>query len=494
MADNPLTERLFQHCLAYQRAAALLALDTPPGEEREARVAEALAQAHATLTPATREALRSLYSAAPASEQASLKRLWAWGATMYVQHTLLPMQREIAERQRTAVCLVDEEPIPLRAAFNAMATETRRDRRAAIEAAVCGQLRDLHPLFEEQFRALGTVVETLGYNTPETFWAALLPVEPATLQDVATQMLAQTQEIYLDLLAWAARRRLRLAPGQLRRHDILALFTFPEYQAYYQPGTVVPALQAWLGDLGLSPDVDGRLTWRERSPHFGPPVALALQIPDEIVLSYAPVQGVKGAEAWASASGRALLWAHTSPDLPAISRALGDPALVESNASLLAELLADPQWLAHYLRVHVDTSYTVWRCLDRLYRLRRALGRFLYTRYLYTNNSLAGASEAYRDLMMDACHVDYPQEYYLLDWDWEYSTLTTLRSWSLAATVLEMLQTQFAGDWFRNPDMSAWLQEYWASVLGERLEEVRDGLLGTTWDAEIGARALLPHG
>jgi hypothetical protein len=96
--------------------------------------------------------------------------------------------------------------------------------------------------------------------------------------------------------------------------------------------------------------------------------------------------------------------------------------------------------------------------------------------------------------MMDACHVDYPQEYYLLDWDWEYSTLTTLRSWSLAATVLEMLQTQFAGDWFRNPDMSAWLQEYWASVLGERLEEVRDGLLGTTWDAEIGARALLPHG
>jgi hypothetical protein len=38
---------------------------------------------------------------------------------------------------------------------------------------------------------------------------------------------------------------------------------------------------------------------------------LALHIPDEIVLSYAQVGGLKSAEAFASASGRALLWAYT---------------------------------------------------------------------------------------------------------------------------------------------------------------------------------------
>ena len=48
-------------------------------------------------------------------------------------------------------------------------------------------------------------------------------------------------------------------------------------------------------------------------PTFGPPEALALHVPDEIVLSYAQVQGLKGAEAFISASGRALLWAYTSP-------------------------------------------------------------------------------------------------------------------------------------------------------------------------------------
>ena len=483
MADAHLSERLLQSCLAYQREIALLTLDMPPGEAREARLADVLTQTSAAHTPATLDTL----------DHEVLQRLRAWVLMLHVQATLLPTQRAIQTHQRTAVCVVDAEPIPLRSSFAAMATETRRDRRAAIDTAVCGQLRDLTPLLTEQYRTLGTTLESLGYDTPEAFWNAVLPVEPATLQDVATDILAQTEEAYLDLLTWAARRRLRLAPGQLRRHDILALFTFPDYQAYYQPGIVVPAMQACLHDLGLDPDVDGRLTWRERLPHFGPPVAVAVHIPDDIVVSYAPVQGLQGTEAWANASGRALLWAYTSPDLPAVQRVLGDPALVESNAQLLAGLLAEPQWLAHYVGVRVDTNYTAWRCLDRLYRLRRALGRFLYTRYVYTTNTLAGASEAYRDLMMDACHVDYPPEYALLDWDWDYSTLTALRSWSQTAAVVETLQAHFASDWFRNPDAGSWLQEYWASAGAERLEDQRDRLLGNTWDADVCARSLRPQ-
>jgi hypothetical protein len=410
---------------------------------------------------------------------------------MHIRNVLLPMQREIQTRQRTAICLVDEEPIPLRASFAAMAAETRRDRRAAIEAAVGQQLRELNELFEAQFKALSALADHLSYASLEALWTDVLPVEPAPLQDVATQILASTQEVYMDLLTWAVRRRLRLPPGQLRRHDILALFTFPEYQAYYQPGTVVAGLQTCLREMGLAPTVDGRLEWRERSAHFGPPEALALHVPDEIVLSYAQVQGLKGVETFAGASGRALLWAYTSPALSPIYRALGDPALLESNAQLCAELLADPRWLSQRFGVSVDQNYAAWRCLDRLYRLRRFLGRFLYTRYLYTTNSLAGASEAYRDIMMDACHVDYPQEYYLLDWDWDYTSLTVLRGWSLTAALLGALHEQFAVDWFRNPEAGEWLRQYWYGALGERLEDLRDRLLGTAWDVELFATALV---
>ena len=317
-----------------------------------------------------------------------------------------------------------------------------------------------------------------------------MPVEPATYQDSATQILDHTRQVYVDLLTWAARRQLRLPPGQLRRHDILALFTFPAYQSYYQPGTGVPGLQACLRAMGIDPYVDGRLAWRERAAAFGPPAALALHIPDDIVVSYAQVSGLKGAEALASASGRALLWAHTSPDLPLSSRVLGDPALLESNAQLLAELSADPRWLHHAFGVSVDQNYLAWRRLDLLYRLRRHLGRFLYTRHLYTTNSLAGAAEAYRDIMMDACHVDYPQEYYLLDWDWQYTTLTLLRGWSLSDALRRFLREQYAEDWFRNPDAGAQLRQYWHSACGARLEDLREHFLGTAWEADLFAEGL----
>ena len=251
MAVDSAPEHLVQTCAAYQRDVALMHLDTPPGDAREARLAEAMARVAEACTPAAIEALHSQLTVAPASHQEALRRLRGWALAMHVQHALLPVQREIQTRQRTTVCLVDEEPIPLRASFAAMATETRRDRRAAIEAAVCLQLGDLNELFEAQFTGLTSLTEHLGYASPEAFWADALPVEPAAHQDIATHILESTREVYVDLLTWAVRRRLRLPPGQLRRHDILALVYLPRISV---------VLSAWHGGAGpanVSPRVWG---------------------------------------------------------------------------------------------------------------------------------------------------------------------------------------------------------------------------------------------
>ena len=78
-----------------------------------------MAHGAAVCTSATLEALQRLRTDAPASHQESLQRLRAWALAMHVRSALLPLQREIQARQRTAVCLVDGEPIPLRASFAA---------------------------------------------------------------------------------------------------------------------------------------------------------------------------------------------------------------------------------------------------------------------------------------------------------------------------------------------------------------------------------------
>ena len=491
MASTGSPNQLLDACKTYHRDVALAHLDTPPGAARDARLAEAMAQTEPACTVPALQAFANLGANVPEAQRPALRRLNAWGLDMHVRQRLRPAWHAAQSRLQGATCYVDEEAIPLRHAFAHMAAERRRDQRAAIESAVVTQLGTVNEPFEAYFEAHRRVAADLDFDSPDGLWRHVAGIDAAAQQDAATEVLDETHEMYVDLLAWAVKQRLRLPLNQLRRHDVLALFTFDEYQQYYQPRALVPAMQACCRHLGLDPTADGRLTWRERSSHFGPPEALALHVPDEVFLAYPPVSGLKGAEIWASAFGRALLWAHADSDLPLAYRLLADPAVIDGNACLLAELVAHPDWLQQYLSVHVDENYRLWRRLDRLYRLRRQLGRFLFTRYLYTADSLAGAADTYRDLMMEACCVDYPPEYYLLDVDWHYEAVAALWTRALACALMETLHQQFAADWFRNPDSGAWLRHLWFSALGESVNDLlRRHLDASEWTAALFAEML----
>jgi hypothetical protein len=487
--DSP--DQLLDACKTYHRTVALAQLDTPPGETRDGRLAEAMMQTESACTISALQAFANLGANAPAAQRPAMRRLNAWGLGMHVQQRLRPAWHAAQSRLQGATCYVDEEAIPLRHAFAHMAAERRRDQRAAIESAVVAQLGTVNEPFEACFEAHRRVAADLDFDSPDDLWRRIADIDAVAQQDAAIEVLEETREVYADLLAWGVKQRLRLPLSQLRRHDVLALFTFAEYQQYYQPGALVPAMLACCRHLGLDPTADGRLTWRERPSHFGPPEALALHVPDEVFLAYPPISGLKGAELWAGALGRALLWAHADPDLPLVHRLLADPAIAESSACLLAELAAHPDWLQPYLSVHVDENYRLWRRLDRLYRLRRQLGRFLFTRHLYTADSLAGAADTYRDLMMEACCVDYAPEYYLLDVDWHYESVAALWSQSLELVLLENLRRQFSADWFRNPESGAWLRQYWSSALGESAQDLSQRYLNASeWTAALFAEML----
>ncbi len=491
MASTGSPEQLLDACKTYHRNVALAHLDTPPGRVRDARLAEAMVQTEPVCTVPALRAFANLGANAPEALRPAMRRLTAWGLGMHVQQRLRPAWHAAQSRLQGATCYVDEEAIPLRHAFAHMAAERRRDQRAAIEAAVVAQLGAVNESFEAYFEAHRRTGADLGFDSPDGLWYRIADIDAAAQQETATEVLDATREMYVDLLAWAVKQRLHLPFSQLRRHDVLALFTFAEYQQYYQPGALVPAMQACCRHMGLDPNAGGRLTWRERPAHFGPSEALAPHIPDAVFLAYPPISSLKSAGLWASALGRTLLWAHTYPDLPLVHRLLADPAIADSNAGLLAELVAHPDWLRHYLSVHVDENYRLWRRLDRLYRLRRQLGRFLFTRHLYTTDSLAGAADTYRDLMMEACCVDYAPAYYLLDVDWHYESLTALWSQSLTCALMDTLRQQFAADWFRNPDSGAWLRHYWSSALGESVNDLLQRHLDAPeWTAALFAEML----
>jgi hypothetical protein len=483
-------DRWLEACAAYQRAVALAHLDTPLGEARELSLSEALERA-IDVWPASELAdLGSLIEATPAEQQDPLRRVRAWGVSMYLQGAMLPHRREMLARQRGLTCRVDDEVIPVMSHFAHLASESRRDRRVAIEAAATAQLATLDDAFQAQFEAVRDAAQQLGYNSLDHLWGEISGVDLDAQQEVVTELLEETEVAYVELLNWATQRRLHIPLAQLQRQDMLMLFAFPDYQKYYQPSFLVPSLQACLQNMGIDPQADGRLTWRERDASFGPPVALAVQLPEEVVLSYSAVNGLQASQLCASACGQAVLWAYTSTALPRANRLLFDPAVSMGSAQMLADVVTNPFWLRYYGRFNVDADYLSWQRLDRLYRLRRQLGRFLYSRHVCTSESSADAAEAYRDIMMEACHVDYAAAYYVMDWDWQYTSLAFWRGWSLAYTLLDTLHDHFASDWFRNPESGEWLLQYWSQALTHRVDTVLSGLLGRDWEATLLAEAL----
>lgn len=491
MASIDTPTQLLDVCEAYRRNIALAHLDTPPGAARNDRLTEAMAQTQSACLSSAFHEPASLGTGVREAERPALRRLNAWGLGMHVQLQLRPAWHAAQARLLGATCYVDEEALPLRQGFAYMAAERRRDQRAAIESAVTAQLGAVNESFETYFEEHRRAAADLDLDSADSLWSCVAGIDAAAQQDAVTNVLEETREVYVDLLTWAVKQRLRMGLSQLRRHDVLAMFTFDEYQHYYQPGVLVPAMQACCRHMGLDPNADGRLTWRERSAHFGPPEALGIQIPAEVVLAYPPVTGVKSAELWASALGRALSWVHADIDLPLAYRLLADPAITGASAQLLADLVAHPDWLRHYLAVWADQDYSLWRRLDLLYRLRRQLARFLFTRHIYTADSLTGAAETYRDLMMEACCVDYAPEYYLLDVDWHYESVSALWSQSLSFALLENLRRQFSSDWFRNPESGAWLRQYWSSSLAEPVSDLLQRHLdGSEWTAPLFAEML----
>lgn len=489
-ATDPLAA-LRAACLAAQRDFAHAALDLAAGESRSAEVLRHYA---GVCSPQTLAVLEEAMHTASSERQRELRCLRAWVLETGLRAALLPHQEALREQQRALYCEVDEEPLSLPAAFAAMAGESRRERRAAIEAALVERLDTLAAPVAEAFAALQGYARQHGFATPAALWAAILPVDPAALPDVLSQTLKDTEDVYLDLLAWAVRRRLGVPLGQLRRHDVLALFSFAEYHHYYQPGSVLPALQASLRAMGIDPAAAGRLHWQFQREQPGPALAAAPAVPQEVVLVCGQAGGVKGAERAAAACGRALLWAYTSEEVPELLRVLGDAAVVEGSAVWLANTVAHPGWLRAYLGVRVDGSYEAWRQLDTLYRLRREIARLLFAHHLATQDTLQEAADIYRDLLMEACRVAYAGAYYVLDWDWAYTTLTALRARILARALETALRQQCGDDWYRNPDSGALLREFWGKALAESAETLSQDLTGTAWDALTLARSLLAEG
>jgi hypothetical protein len=403
-----------------------------------------------------------------------------WLAESQALRELAPLdERQIAWEGTASLRLADGREIPYERAAIEMANATDRRERLLIEAARAKLVeRELSPLRRERFERERDITELLGlapdYNT--TF-ELLSGIALRELRAECERFLADTREMWRDVLPGFLRRRLGIRPDEATRADALALFRAREFDAAF-PADMQPAVSRQVREMGIDPLAAGRirLDTGEREGKRSRAFCAPVRIPDEVYLVLRPHGGQTDWNAFLHELGHALHFAYMRPDLPMEYRWLGDNSVTESYAMLFDHLMQDREWLRRYTELEAAdvTEFARAAAFEELHFLRRYAAKLIYETELYGGDTRWEAlPDLYVDLLSSATTFRYHRSDAFVDVDPRYYSARYLRAWQLQAVLAETLTDRYDADWWRNPRAGPWMC---GTLLGEGQRELADEL------------------
>ena len=162
-----------------------------------------------------------------------------------------------------------------------------------------------------------------------------------------------------------------------------------------------------------------------------------MRVPDRVVLVILPQGGPEDYQALFHEAGHTEHFAHTSRDLPAEHRLLGDNGVTEGYAFLLEHLVSDRRWLGSRLDFGPIEEYVRFSALTKLFFVRRYAAKLAYEIELHTGAALDTLPGRYSALLSQAVGVPYPTSDYLEDVDGGFYCTSYLRAWAFETQLRE---------------------------------------------------------
>jgi hypothetical protein len=421
------------------------------------------ADAPAWPTLATVRDLQVAFRSADASQALGRRHLLRFTIGEYLLRQTQLSSADLLNRQQSAVVDVPilDEPVPFWQVSARLALERKRVLREALENAATSVIQGFHQVYRAFWSRLFTTVEGLGYSNLIALWEEVSGVRVEAFLQALEAILRATEDTYRERMQWHLKRMFGIRLEAARRHDILALFGWEGTAGWFPRPDLLPCLQQWLRDWGWQAEDHTNLRVELHTGMAGGAWCAALEIPADIRLALAPSEGMRGYIQAFREAGKSLLLASLPAAAPRELRCFPDPSLVESQAELCSGLIRTARWVQIYRRIRQPEDGLSLAQLERLYLVRRYIGKCLYERTFYEDSVLDGKEEAYRDALRRACGFTYPEAYYLHDIDPGFGTLWNVRGWALSAFMRHQLQQQYAEEWFREPDALRTLQEFW---------------------------------
>jgi hypothetical protein len=427
--------------------------------------------------------LQAALRVADASQALGLRHLLRFTVGEYLLRQTQGSGKTIQERQQSAVVEVPilDEPVPFWQVSANLALQRKRVLREALESATTSLIQGLQPLYREFWTQLFGTVEAMGHANLIALWEELFGLSLEAAVQPLEAILRETDDTYRERMQWHLKRTLGIRLEDAKRHDILALFAANETAPWFPRSEMLPCLQHWLHDWGWQLDEAANLGVDQRQALAGGSWCAAFEIPADIRLVLAPAEGMGGYAQALREIGKALLLAFSWPaDAPRVLRDFPDPSVLEAQAELSGGLTRTPRWVQIYRHIQQPEEALNLAQLERLYVVRRYIGKCLYERTFYEDSGLDGKEEAYRDALRRAIGLTYPESYYLYDIDPGFSSFWNVRGWVLGASIRQQLQRLYAEEWFREPDARMALHAFWQQSPSHTLEDLLTQVNGST--------------
>ncbi|MGQ9630705.1 MAG: hypothetical protein ACUVXI_10390 [bacterium] len=417
--------------------------------------------------------VRTSVREAPEGEKRRLEFLREFVSGNFIEGELKGLTDRILTFQSRAEVQLDGEKVPYRTAPILLANEGNRERRAAIDRAYNSATAQMNPLLRESLDKAHQIAHDWGYEDYIALCEDLSGMDLRKLCDDMEEFLSRTEDMYTDVLSWHLKSRLGIRRDDAKKHDLAYLFRAPQYDPLFPQEDMLKRMEGFVSDMGIDPRAGGNITLdieprRGKSPRaFCSPI----KIPERIVLVITPKGGQDDYRAFLHELGHALHFGHTLSELPFEYRRLGDNSVTEGYAMLFDHLLLNGLWLRGTMEMKDTLNFLQFIYFNELYMLRRYAAKLKYELILHSNEGVRDGSE-YREILTDACKVEYPAEMYLADVDPGFYCARYLRAWLLCYRLGEHLTQNFDEDWFRNPKAGILLKDLWGRGQENRAEEI----------------------
>jgi hypothetical protein len=431
-------------------------------------------------TPATVRDLQTTFRSADTSQVLGLRHLLRFTIGEYLLRQTQTSSADLLNQQQSAVVEVPilDEPIPFWQVSSRLALERKRVLREALENAATSVIQGFDQVCRQFWSHLFTTAEALGYPNLIALWEELSGLRLEAFLQPLEAILRETEDTYRERMQWHLKRALGIRLEEAKRHDILALFGREETAGWFPRSDLLPAVQQWLQDWGWQADDHANLRLEAHTQMTGGAWCAPVAIPADIRLALAPAEGMRSYRQAFREVGKALFLASLPSETPIALRCFPDPSLLEGQAELCAGMIDTSRWVQIYRHIRQPEEGLSLAQLERLYLVRRYIGKCLYERTFYEDAVLDGKEEAYRDAIRHACGFTYPEAYYLHDIDSDFGTFWNVRGWLFSAFMRHQLQEHYAEEWFREPDVLRALQALWRQSPSHTLEALLEQVGG----------------